>query len=171
MNLYQTIIGFKHPYDYEQEDTLFAIGFSLGRYKEDADSELPSDYPIRGENEDEDIFNKRLNEYLDGKGIELLKSEGMYTVVYDNPNDSSVIIAATPKELYRLFASEDSIFNDWIYSICPVIRFDFIDIVKELGWKEENRDLYEWCQDNKELLQAQIGEEPHVTMTVEVEKP
>lgn len=166
---FQTVQPYTYPYDYTQENTLFAFYFSISFFDEKNGGELPEDYPVCGEAEDANAFEHRLKGYLQEKAVELLIAEGVYILNYDNPNTEAIAIAATSSQLERLFASEDSVFNDWKYHISPAVRFDFNEVAKGLGWSEENESIYVWYESNKENMQKEIGTEPHVTMSVEIE--
>lgn len=176
---YYTIDSCMDPYEYNIEsDTLYAIQASIFAWKGDGDElvpdDFPNDYPIKKEDETswdyemtlEAYYMEKLLEILEKEEISILKVSRKY---YEGGRFSGkVIFAITAKDLYRIFDGEESEMHKWHVNLQPVVRLDFEDIAKELGWDGTSL-VDEWALHNIDLVQSVVGEEPHVTITVEVE--
>ena len=171
---YETVHPYLNPYAYDVADeTLYALHLSVSYYDESADGILPEDYPVREESEDEAEYTNRLGAYMSEKVKAIMKSEGIVFLAeasneYSEEYMYDCTIIANSKDLFRIFDDEEHEINNWGYILKPAVRSDFIEIIKSLGW-EGTGSADEWALHNIDLVQSVVGEEPHVTMSVEVE--
>lgn len=177
----------------ENEDALYAFVLMFGTYdrRENNKGGLPVDYPTRQKDELDESYYLREEQYMMKKAEEIVTKNG-FQLLEDYPyspylryivDENGEItknnmelgyglcaFVGTLKDVERVFDAKEAV-EGWWCRTYPAVRPDFLEFAHEAGWTYSGESYFwNWAFLDMEAVEALVGPEKQVTMSVKVEK-
>lgn len=129
------------------------------------DETYPEDYPVQGEDEDDESFDERRAKYCRKMIVEALKKEGF--VILSASSGERLVFAGTMDKL-RYHFTETSNLDGWRLCVVSAIRPDMDEILAKTGWNRTlDREI--WFKKHIDTIMPLLGtEEEQITLEVPV---
>lgn len=129
------------------------------------DETYPEDYPVQGEEEDDESFDERRAKYCREMIVEALKKEG-FVILSASPGERLVFAGTMDKLRYHF--TETHNLDGWRLCVVSAIRPDMDEILAKAGWND-NTDREEWFAKHIDTILPLLGtEEKQITLEVPV---